>query len=72
MKFNLYDENEFNVVFKNGFLDSTEFELVDVVGNVYNRLVLFDAKMIHAASNYFGNNLNNGRLFQIFFFDLDI
>lgn len=72
MKFNLYDENEFNIVFKNGFLDSTEFELVDVVGNVYNRLVLFDAKMIHAASNYFGNNLNNGRLFQIFFFDLDI
>ena len=72
MKFNLYDENEFNIVFKNGFLDSTEFELVDVVGNVYNRLVLFDAKMIHAASNYFGNNLNNGRLFQIFFFDLDM
>jgi len=72
MKFNLYDENEFNIVFKNGFLDSTEFELVDVVGNVYNRLVLFDAKMLHAASNYFGNNLDNGRLFQIFFFDLDI
>ena len=70
MKFNLYDENEFNIVFKNGFLDPTEFELVDVVGNVYNRLVLFDAKMIHAASNYFGNNLNNARLFQIFFFDL--
>ena len=72
MKFNLYDENEFNIVFKNGFLDPTEFELVDVVGNVYNRLVLFDAKMIHAASNYFGNNLNNARLFQIFFFDLDL
>ena len=72
MKFNLYDENEFNIVFKNGFLDPTEFELVDVVGNVYNRLVLFDAKMIHAASNYFGNNLNNARLFQIFFFDLEL
>jgi hypothetical protein len=59
------------IVFKNGFLDSTEFELVDQVGNVYNRLVLFDAQMIHAASNYFGNKLENGRLFQMFFFDLE-
>lgn len=62
---------EDDVVFKNGFLDSTEFELVDQVGNVYNRLVLFDAQMIHAASEYFGNNLENGRLFQMFFFDLE-
>ena len=59
------------IVFKNGFLDCTEFELVDTVGNVYNRLVLFDAQMIHAASTYFGNNLENGRLFQMFFFDLE-
>ena len=62
---------EDDIVFKNGFLDSTEFELVDQVGNVYNRLVLFDAQMIHAASEYFGNTLENGRLFQMFFFDLE-
>ena len=62
---------EYDIVFKNGFLDCTEFELVDTVGNVYNRLVLFDAQMIHAASTYFGNNLENGRLFQMFFFDLE-
>jgi hypothetical protein len=60
-----------SIVFKNGFLDSTEFEMVDTVGNVYNRIVLFDAKMIHAASCYFGTNLQNGRLFQLFFFDID-
>lgn len=58
------------VVFQNGFLDPTEFEVVDVVGNVYNRVVLFDAKIIHAASCYFGTNISNGRLFQLFFFDL--
>lgn len=63
-------ENEFNTVFKNGFLDSTEFEMVDTVGNVYNRVVLFDAKMIHSASCYFGTNKENGRLFQLFFFDI--
>ena len=60
------------IVFKNGFYDSTEFEIVDVVGNVYNRVVLFDARMIHAASCYFGTNMENGRLFQLFFFDLDL
>ena len=65
------NDDEFNIVFKNGFLDSTEFEVVDVVGNMYNRLVLFDAQMIHAASTYFGNTLENGRLFQLFFFDLE-
>lgn len=64
-------DHDFEVVFKNGYLDSTEFEVVDVVGNVYNRVVLFDSKMFHAASTYFGTNLENGRLFQLFFFDLE-
>ena len=66
-----FKQNEYDTVFRHGFLDSTEFDLVDVVGNVYNRVVLFDAQMFHAASNYFGNTINNGRLFQIFFFDLE-
>ena len=59
------------LAFKNGYLDSTKFELVDVVGNIYNRLVLFDSQMIHAASTYFGTSIENGRLFQLFFFDLE-
>jgi hypothetical protein len=63
---------EEGIVFKNGYLDPTEFDVVDVVGNVYNRLVLFNAKMIHSASSYFGTDSKNGRLFQLFFFDLDI
>jgi len=63
---------EYGQVFPTGHLDSTPFEQVDVVGNVYNRLVLFDANMIHAAPLYFGNDLNNGRLFQLFFFDLEV
>lgn len=66
------EQQDIPVTFKNGFLDSTEFDVVDVVGNVYNRLVLFDAQMIHAASTYFGNSIENGRLFQLFFFDLDV
>jgi hypothetical protein len=65
------NSSEHPIVFKNGFLDPTEFEVVDVVGNVFNRLVLFNSRLIHAASSYFGNNLENGRLFQLFFFDLE-
>jgi hypothetical protein len=57
--------------FPTGHYDSTKFEMVDPVGNVYNRLVLFDAQLIHSASCYFGNNKENGRLFQLFFFDLE-
>jgi len=60
-----------STVFRNGFYDSTEFESVDTVGNLYNRIVLFDARLIHAAPVYFGNTKENGRLFQLFFFDLD-
>jgi hypothetical protein len=63
--------NEYGIVFPNGHLDPTDFEMVDTVGNVYNRLVLFDAKMLHAATNYFGDSNENCRLFQMFFFDIE-
>jgi hypothetical protein len=50
-------------------LDGTPFEPVDVLGNVYNRLVIFDASCIHSASEYFGTVKENARLWQMFFFD---
>jgi hypothetical protein len=56
-------------IFAGGFFDRTRFEEVDRIGNVYNRLVLWNAKMIHAASGYFGQTIANSRLFQLFFFD---
>lgn len=52
-------------------LDGTHYEPVDVVGNVYNRLVIFDAGMLHAASEYFGYDLETSRLWQMFFFDAE-
>jgi FkbM family methyltransferase len=52
-------------------LDGTPFEPVDVFGNVYNRLVIFDASCIHSASEYFGTVKENCRLWQMFFFDAD-
>jgi len=65
------DDSDFDKTFKTGFYDKTQFDEVDTVGNVYNRLVLFNARMIHAASEYFGTTKEDGRLFQLFFFDLE-
>jgi len=48
--------------------DLTKWELVDTVGNVFNRLILFDANRYHMSMDYFGDNKENGRLFQVFFF----
>lgn len=50
-------------------LDKTIFEPVDRIGNVYNRLVLFDSGLLHSASEYFGWTKENGRLWHMFFFD---
>lgn len=51
-------------------LDRTAWDEVDRVGNVFDRLVLWDARMIHAATDYFGTTPENGRLFEMFFFTL--
>ena len=42
------------MVWEKKHLDPTPWEKVDVVGNVYNRLVIWDAHAIHQASQYFG------------------
>ena len=60
-----------NETFSTGFYDSTQFDVVDVVGNVYNRLVIWDALTLHAATKYFGTDLHNSRLFHLFFFDVE-
>lgn len=51
--------------------DMTKWKLVDQVGNVFNRLVLFNSKRYHMSMDYFGDSLENGRLFQVFFFSTE-
>ena len=48
--------------------DYTKWVKLDDVANIYNRLILFSANRFHASQDYFGDNLENGRLFQTFFF----
>jgi len=50
-------------------LDYTKYEMVDRIGNKYNRLIIYRGDLFHASLDYFGDNLQNGRLFQTFFFD---
>ena len=37
------------------------------VNNVYNTLIIFNAQTYHAANEFFGDSLNNGRMAQVFF-----
>jgi hypothetical protein len=51
--------------------DLTKWQLVDKVGNVFNRLVLFNSNRFHMSQDYFGDSKENGRLFQVFFFSTE-
>lgn len=54
-------------------LHQDNWELVDKVGAVYNRLAIWDAQMIHSASTYEGlesDIADKARLVQLFFFNV--
>lgn len=53
------------------FLDATPYEKVDQFGNMFNRLVIFDAGCIHGANEYFGSDMEDARLWHMFFFDAE-
>ena len=67
-------QNALNQTYTSETLLSPQYwDLVDKVGSVYNRLVLWDAQMIHSASSYegiLGDQPNNSRLVQLFFFEI--
>jgi hypothetical protein len=51
--------------------ETTDLVAVDSVGNVFNRLVIFNTKKIHACPHMFGGDKTDGRLIQTFAFDLE-
>lgn len=51
-------------------LHPDNWNLVDRVGAVYNRLVLWNAQLIHSASGYETYTSDNPRLVQLFFFNI--
>jgi hypothetical protein len=44
---------------------------VDTIGNIFNRACIFKGFQSHISDRYFGNTLENGRLFQTFFFSVE-
>ena len=51
--------------------DLTKWKKVDQVGNIFNRLILFNSNRFHMSMDYFGDTKENGRLFQVFFFSTE-
>jgi hypothetical protein len=51
--------------------DMTKWDLVDRIANRYNRLVLYRSDIYHTSLDYFGKNLQDGRLFQLFFLNTE-
>lgn len=51
--------------------DYTKWDVVDRIGNIYNRLILYRGNLFHASVDYFGSTFEDGRLFQTFFFDTE-
>lgn len=54
---------------KNENKDITDFEKIDIIGNIYNRLVICNTNLVHAISHNFLNNIPNNRLTHMFAFD---
>jgi len=51
--------------------DMTKWDRFDVIGNKYNRLVLYRGNLFHMSLDYFGATPDDGRLFQLFFFNTE-
>lgn len=57
------------LVYGGALLDRTRWDEVDRIGNVFNRLVIWRADLVHAVSEVFGHNAETARLVQLFFWD---
>jgi hypothetical protein len=51
--------------------DYTKWEMTDRFANIFNRLILYRADLYHVSLDYFGSTKENGRLFQVFFFNTE-
>jgi len=50
--------------------DRTKWVTIDSIGNIFNRVYIFDCQQYHQANNYFGINEEDGRLTQVMWFNI--
>jgi hypothetical protein len=65
------DEENTNWLNSNESYDYTKWDMVDKIGNVYNRLIMYRGDLFHVSLDYFGKDINDGRLFQTFFLNTE-
>ena len=64
----MYSDNDGETIEGDGD-DYDKWTREDVISNVYNRAIIFRGDLWHAADEYFGEDMETGRLFQTFFFN---
>lgn len=64
------DDEQMKEIYKDS-QDMTKWDLVDFVGNKFNRLVIYRGDLFHTSMDYFGRDIYDGRLFQTFFFSTE-
>ena len=62
------DQEKLDIIYEDG-QDYTKWELIDRIGNKYNRAIFYKGDLFHASLDYFGKNIQDSRLFQTFFFN---
>ena len=65
--YEFYDKTANIDTLNNYSQDITKWKEVDIIGNKFNRLLLFNSHYYHMSRDYFGTDINNGRLIQLFF-----
>lgn len=75
-KYDITTKNEMILLNKTKEIDNwsqdlTKWKEIDRVGNVFNRLILFNSHRFHMSLDYFGDTKENSRLFQVFFFSTE-
>lgn len=58
------------IVIDKKFFDKTEWYEIDIIGNKFNRMLIFNSFQFHLPNNYFGINNEDGRLTQVIWFDI--
>jgi hypothetical protein len=52
-------------------MDLTKWKLVDNAANIFNRIIFYRSNNFHMSMDYFGKDIYDGRLFQVFFFSTE-
>lgn len=55
----------------NDSYNESNWHQMDRIGNKYNRAIIFQGKRSHKSDEYFGHDMESGRLFQTFFFNVE-